>query len=943
MPEKSPASKLDYSQNKSVPIREELIYLLSCASEYEHKMACIYLFTAYSLKNDGSEGGLTDAQADMVRNWRRQLAAIGVDRMRHLAQISNLLTAIGGTPYFARPTFPLSASTNPSESSITLEPFSQSMLDHLITYEHPDTIIKVPEQQQEAQRTWTPARDGKNELAEPLTTNLTTIGVLYARINKGLHSTPTDKLFINPPDAQAHPAYLTLSDQLIAVTDPASAYNALTHIIGADPATPAKDTAPHSDILHTFRNALVRMVGADPATPAKDTAPHSDILHTIRTEYVAAVADARQKSTSFEPVRLVGKNPSVHLEEDTPGSTHIVDQLTVTVANLFNASYDTMLSMLLRFFVYTEESEADLKRLAKAIRRLMTSVIRPLSEALTKMPMNSASHPGVCAGPPFGDSGDVPKLLHQASTKTLFDEQLWNLASEATKLCVTSGLLPEIQEATAALQDLACQFADTDGPHGMSARVATLKQMQAELDCTIQSSVNGPYLLTNVENLVNWLGEDIPALPQMALCRCGKSATKPFCDGTHARVDFTSQKDPKRVPNRRDTYVGTAITILDNRGTCAHSGFCSDRLSSVFHAGEDPFVVPNGARMDDIIRAVRSCPSGALSYALGAAEARTSVDQVRPPTIEVSKDGPYRITGSIMLKDGRGNDEPRNEGASLEHYSLCRCGHSQNKPFCSGMHWYVDFHDPKPVEDHEPTLFEWAGGLPVFTRMTRLFYDKYVPQDPLLQPLFAHMSPDHPERVATWLSEVFGGPNCYTDTYGDYTHMLSQHLGRSLTEEQRGRWVSLLFQAANDVGLAADPEFRSAFTSYIEWGSRLAVENSATDAHPPQHMPLPHWNWGTAGAPGSRVSGTPSLPVEEEAITLPTKDEPIDFSKHIKPLFRVMDRQSMKWAFDLWSNEDVVKHADGILQRLKNGTMPCDAPWPQEKIDVFQRWVEFSH
>ena len=62
--------------------------------------------------------------------------------------------------------------------------------------------------------------------------------------------------------------------------------------------------------------------------------------------------------------------------------------------------------------------------------------------------------------------------------------------------------------------------------------------------------------------------------------------------------------------------------------------------------------------------------------------------------IEVSKDGPYRITGGILLKDGQGNDETRNQGASLEHYSLCRCGHSQNKPFCSGKHWYVNFHDP---------------------------------------------------------------------------------------------------------------------------------------------------------------------------------------------------------------------------------------------------------
>jgi hypothetical protein len=61
-------------------------------------------------------------------------------------------------------------------------------------------------------------------------------------------------------------------------------------------------------------------------------------------------------------------------------------------------------------------------------------------------------------------------------------------------------------------------------------------------------------------------------------------------------------------------------------------------------------------------------------------------DQQRAPAIEVSRDGPYRVTGGVTLLDGDGNSEPRNEGASIEHYSLCRCGKSQNKPFCSGMH-----------------------------------------------------------------------------------------------------------------------------------------------------------------------------------------------------------------------------------------------------------------
>ena len=155
------------------------------------------------------------------------------------------------------------------------------------------------------------------------------------------------------------------------------------------------------------------------------------------------------------------------------------------------------------------------------------------------------------------------------------------------------------------------------------------------------------------------------------------------------------------------------------------------------------------------------------------------------------------------------------------------------------MHWYVEFADP-PLSD-EPSLFEWAGGFTALRRMTHLFYEKHMPEEPLLAPLFAEMSPDHPERVAAWLGETFGGPQRYTDDYGGYDRMVSQHLGKANLEEQRARWASLMVQSADEAGLPADPEFRAAFVSYLEWGTRVAVENSTPGATPPQHLPVPRW------------------------------------------------------------------------------------------------------
>ena len=144
-----------------------------------------------------------------------------------------------------------------------------------------------------------------------------------------------------------------------------------------------------------------------------------------------------------------------------------------------------------------------------------------------------------------------------------------------------------------------------------------------------------------------------------------------------------------------------------------------------------------------------------------------------------------------------------------------------------------------------PTLYEWAGGPEAFERLTEVFYGK-VTKDDLLEPVFRDMDPGHPKHVAAWLAEVFGGPKRYTEEHGGYPHMLSRHRNRALTEEQRRRWVSLICDAADDAGMPSDPEFRSAFVAYVEWGSRLAVANSQPGATPPPNAPVPRWGWGEA-------------------------------------------------------------------------------------------------
>jgi len=147
-----------------------------------------------------------------------------------------------------------------------------------------------------------------------------------------------------------------------------------------------------------------------------------------------------------------------------------------------------------------------------------------------------------------------------------------------------------------------------------------------------------------------------------------------------------------------------------------------------------------------------------------------------------------------------------------------------------------------------PSLYDWAGGTAALERLTDVFYPK-VKADPLLQPVFAHMDERHPRYVAEFIGEVFGGPQRYSTERGGHAHMIRQHLGRHLSESMRRQWVNLLLDAADEAELPADPEFRSAFVGYIEWGTRLAVINSQPGANAEAEQPMPKWGWGETHGP----------------------------------------------------------------------------------------------
>ena len=192
--------------------------------------------------------------------------------------------------------------------------------------------------------------------------------------------------------------------------------------------------------------------------------------------------------------------------------------------------------------------------------------------------------------------------------------------------------------------------------------------------------------------MTDWLGVSLEPLPQAALCRCGFAA-ETVVRQVAQRDRLHAAKAHDRVPIGSTPTRVRHLTVTDNRGICRT--VASAPIGRRLRSGSTPSRSSRRSALAPTksFRAARDCPSGALGYALDGRDPAGVADQDRERRSR-SQRRPVSCDRIIELLDASGNPEPRNTGASREHYSLCRCGKSQNKPFCSGMHWYADFHDP---------------------------------------------------------------------------------------------------------------------------------------------------------------------------------------------------------------------------------------------------------
>jgi CDGSH-type Zn-finger protein len=220
---------------------------------------------------------------------------------------------------------------------------------------------------------------------------------------------------------------------------------------------------------------------------------------------------------------------------------------------------------------------------------------------------------------------------------------------------------------------------------------------------------NGPYLITGHVPLVEktqvttefgepvaWeKGGDIVVGATFELCRCGQSADKPFCDGTHSKTDWdgTESAETTTTAERREAHPGgKQIVVRRDYSVCCESGFCGTRLANIQRMLAQAQPDDTNLR-SQVIAMVERCPSGSYTYSVEGNDkddkAKKDIEPDLPKqiavTTEVTSDGPIAgalwVTGGVQIERADGQPmEARNR------VTLCRCGASKNKPLCDGTH-----------------------------------------------------------------------------------------------------------------------------------------------------------------------------------------------------------------------------------------------------------------
>ncbi|MEJ1966885.1 MAG: ferritin-like domain-containing protein [Gammaproteobacteria bacterium] len=638
--------------------REALLGRLYEAAELEHNLMCTYLYAAFSLRSGEGEGLSKDESAAVAR-WRQTIIDVAIDEMGHLAAVWNITAALGGSPRFGRGNFPLDPGMLPAGIVVKLAPFNEAVLQHFVFLERPNGSTEpdgagfTPELQ---------FKRGSNRVRlTPMALDYDTVGTFYATLGEDLRQFVGR---LGEPAAFCGDPALQLSEAEVSLT-------------GAKPVI----------CLKTALAAFDAIVRQGEGASEDETGSHYQRFLSIRGELAACKAANPQ----FSPAFPAAVNPVLRPPLRPQGRVWIEDDAAFATVDLANASYALMLRLLA--YSYTVQRPLPQKALSVDLAMGLMRASTLLAERAARLPAGP-SNPGCNAGMSFTALRDAAPLLPGASANLFFTERLGELAEAAVELAQSG-------DARAVASSRLIVDLSKRGARGFAQTSAT-----SSAATPIKPAPGSPPVPTLIDGAEHIEGADLTLVYEGKKCIHAR-----FCVTGAPKVFLANVQGPWISPDAIEVdrlveiaHACPSGAIRYRRKDGKHDETAPQvNLVAVREAG--PYAVRGDLRLNGEPAGFRAtlCRCGAsknkpfcdgshhdVNFAASGEPpaGKTDMLAVRDGVLAIDPqiDGPLRVRGNLEITSGTGRVVAR-----VVQATLCRCGHSANKPFCDGTHARVGF------------------------------------------------------------------------------------------------------------------------------------------------------------------------------------------------------------------------------------------------------------
>jgi CDGSH-type Zn-finger protein/uncharacterized Fe-S cluster protein YjdI len=615
-----------------IETREQLLYTLTEAAEIEHNLMCCYLYAAFSMKSDEGEG-LTADQLKAVTRWRRAITSVAVEEMGHLALVSNLMCAIGGAAHFGRPNFPITPGYHPAGMQVLLAPFNRETIQHFVYLERPEGVEEEFGKGFEPQGIYRRSLGEHNHLM-PSGQDYETVGELYHAVAQGLrHIAGRDgdeALFVGGTGGQVGPDVVSLPGiQTIANLE--DALRAIDTIVEQGEGAPAVHEDGHYQRFVTIRSEYDAILAEAPDfVPARSVARNPVMRQPVTPGDRVWVSDPtaasvmdfanalygqmlRLLSQAFgRPDRVGEKQVLINTAIDLMyAMVPAAEQLTLLEANDSSATKAGISFATLRPLTALPHGASEWKLLDQRFAEI-EKVGATLASIGPRMAASVAAINRISSGFRAGVqslsghetkpeevtmrqdapavAGNGVEVIEGKDVTLSFDSRRCIHA----RFCVTGApktflanvkgdwLFPD--ETDAGLLS-AIAFACPSGAIQVDQRGGAKNEAAPQVN-TVTLRENGPLGFRAALSI-----DGKPDGYRATLCRCGKSASKPYCDGSHVAAAFQATGEPftksiDEISPRNGTLEvkpqhDGPLVVSGPLEICAGTGRVIDRINSV--------------------------------------------------------------------------------------------------------------------------------------------------------------------------------------------------------------------------------------------------------------------------------------------------------------------------------------------------------------------------